>query len=1354
MFPSRPKFSWDIRNVPWTDGKGSQDEYARSVSLWRKVHDMLPDTNANKIPAKLQGIMLQSQLFGRARDLCKSIPEKLLQSEQGVDEIVNAIHKRDALAVVSEVYQDFIELLATRRGQSEKFGDFEFRFSAQVSKFNCHSDLTKLPEALTAFMLLSNSNVDANQRISVLAASSPTEKVFEKKSTTTDFIKSVSYESIASVIRQCESPKTISSTLNSSAASNVQSRGKKFRTRLSPEKLAELKLRSKCNLCSEFGHWSTDHNPDGSLKPGVVSRSKPSQKQANSKKAISFNMVNLSSKESQNVDEKRGCLGPLLDDGAPYSGIGINEFKLIQPFVLPNWSGKLDAIPESVADRPYWQYGTGSHSSELRKIIGSLVLNAISDQGDSVEVRHLVIDGSSQWVIGRNVTRFCDIIHVGENLIRFSNKSITGSISLIENDFHSYLPYKIFIAQFNGTRNPNTAMFCATAKFKQSKNTELWSTKKKVIDKVHRHVCGHSSFNDIKILLERNGMWCSSVQKYLCSVLETCSYCKTTSEPKPSRKVSLSSMSRTFNKVVCIDHLFLRENRVFHAMDSTTRYSAGTDVQDMSMLASIVAFESQWISQFWIPETVLADKAFDNDMFKSFTSKYGIKLKILPPRRHSKNVIESKHKVIRDIYLRLKAENEAEEEMADQLFVQQALRISNDLYGNDVMSAHELAKGFSRPATKDIFVSPGDLVQIHVKLQNQKKGKWSSNKPVLSYDHDSRTVTVPGSKGKTVQAAIEDVRPALSNDILVNEVQESLDIMNNEIEDALSEMISSSVETETTLYNDEHCSDDDDPPFLTQGHDMPKIGEHIEVFWPEDDKYYEGCVSGHDEKSDTYKISYCDGDLENLKLQDEKWRFVANPMSSNEVQLHSTKVLPSIESESIDLYYEVFRSKEFMLHQSQGLPSYVTQNAFEKEEKSFKKTVREVHVQNVPSNANVISSHVIYKVKILDDGSKLMKARIAPHGNKDRDKHSLKSDSSMCSPLAAYGLVNAGAKWQEHIEKTLKSIGFMQVILIPQLFYLRDDSGDISVIAAKVVDDILFVGDILHLKSAIRKLQAKYEIGTIVYGPGTFLFNGLVVSQDEDFSIAVHADFNISISFSKWITRWIGTAASPFCAFASSYLQQKVSNVKVRDLITQINMTRKLKSLGTAIKFKRPMDSKKYDVSIVTFSDASRSNESGQIAYISGLLIGDLQMGSIFHTLSWTSHKSKRPVRSIGSAEIIAAGGAIDEGKLIAKAFEILLSFQIDYHAVLDSKDLWDSLSTCHTPLDKSIRADVSVIRYEFETHNVNKMTWIPGKCNLSDPLTKPNSPLVKSLQLMLFEGEISIQLDEAKTRDSQMSTG
>ena len=102
------------------------------------------------------------------------------------------------------------------------------------------------------------------------------------------------------------------------------------------------------------------------------------------------------------------ALGLLVDDGAPYSAIGFVELKL-----LLNQSEEiiLDSIPESLGSETFWQYGTAHHSSPARKILGSFTLCLQSYNNRDLLIRHLILDGLSQWVIGKNVTSICDILH-------------------------------------------------------------------------------------------------------------------------------------------------------------------------------------------------------------------------------------------------------------------------------------------------------------------------------------------------------------------------------------------------------------------------------------------------------------------------------------------------------------------------------------------------------------------------------------------------------------------------------------------------------------------------------------------------------------------------------------------------------------------------------------------------------------------------------------------------------------------------------------------------------------------------------------------------------------------------------
>lgn len=358
-------------------------------------------------------------------------------------------------------------------------------------------------------------------------------------------------------------------------------------------------------------------------------------------------------------------------------------------------------------------------------------------------------------------------------------------------------------------------------------------------------------------------------------------------------------------------------------------------------------------------------------------------------------------------------------------------------------------------------------------------------------------------------------------------------------------------------------------------------------------------------------------------------------------------------------------------------------------------------------------------------------------------------------------------------------LGFTQVPHVPQLF-IKQNNGKLEMVAIKIVDHVLIAGRLINLKETVKKIGNFYELGTITYGPGSFQFYGLRITQHDLGEITIDGDEKLNSINPYVLTRsrrkeceetlnaieqktfqsvngaigWLGISASPFCSLVSSYLQQRSSKPSVHDRVTQINMTKHLKRLGTLVRYKRPNDKRQYRLSVVVFSDASKVNENGQLGYIMGTVIGDIQKESIIHVIDWSSSKSKRPAKSIGSAETIAASNAIDDGKIVRDALSMILKLSIDLIICVHSKDLFDTLTTCHNATDKSIRGDIAFIRYEFEFGNVNHIIWLPGKHNFADPVTKPNSPLESSVQLMMFGGVIPIELDNANTRKSEQFYG
>lgn len=190
----------------------------------------------------------------------------------------------------------------------------------------------------------------------------------------------------------------------------------------------------------------------------------------------------------------------------------------------------------------------------------------------------------------------------------------------------------------------------------------------------------------------------------------------------------------------------------------------------------------------------------------------------------------------------------------------------------------------------------------------------------------------------------------------------------------------------------------------------PDVGDRIEVFWPLDHTFYPGVVA--EEQNNNKTIVYGDGGIETLKVSYETWRFASSAtLCAQSVSLVSLKSeIHSVLTKML----EHFGNRSFLRYQAQGFPQFCLRIANNVEENDFKKTVRTVRLPNVAPNANIISRHVLYKVKWNDDLSEKLKARTAPHGNEDCAKQILRSDCSMCPP-AGFRLVTSVAsikKWR------------------------------------------------------------------------------------------------------------------------------------------------------------------------------------------------------------------------------------------------------------------------------------------------------------------------------------------------------
>lgn len=116
------------------------------------------------------------------------------------------------------------------------------------------------------------------------------------------------------------------------------------------------------------------------------------------------------------------------------------------------------------------------------------------------------------------------------------------------------------------------------------------------------------------------------------------------------------------------------------------------------------------------------------------------------------------------------------------------------------------------------------------------------------------------------------------------------------------------------------------------------------------------------------------------------------------------------------------------------------------------------------------------------------------------------------------------------------------------------------------------------------------------------------------------------------------------------------------------------------------------------FADANGHTFTSQLRYIVGFVYGHMKQRSVIHFFTWTSHRSRQPVGSAASFEILAPGEGFEEFVY----FKIVLSDILKCSAIIasfvDLKYLCGSLLSKHHSTDKSVRGDVKTICFYHET--------------------------------------------------------
>lgn len=157
-------------------------------------------------------------------------------------------------------------------------------------------------------------------------------------------------------------------------------------------------------------------------------------------------------------------------------------------------------------------YRNGSYASYPKKILGSVVIYAMTKLGVSATIWNAVVEGLSQWIMWRNIERQCIIIHVGRYALDIP-LTPADSIDMIEQDSHSYIelsPFTPASGPWRWSINAHTTHTAAVTNLCRNTKTtsrslpihvSSWSAIRRLADRMPSHWKGHATYSDMWMLL-------------------------------------------------------------------------------------------------------------------------------------------------------------------------------------------------------------------------------------------------------------------------------------------------------------------------------------------------------------------------------------------------------------------------------------------------------------------------------------------------------------------------------------------------------------------------------------------------------------------------------------------------------------------------------------------------------------------------------------------------------------------------------------------------------------------------------------------------------------------------------------
>ena len=1318
---------YDTRNPPRWDGVSkSFREYKEELENWMDF---------TKLPKKSQGPAMISRLQLEAKSLAMTIPREQRTAENGAQVI---LRKLEEAYKESDEYVQYIQYknLVSYKRTNQSIATCISGFLARAEKIKATG--VQLPDSLLTMMLIGCAGLTKEQENSLFGACSG----------------KMDLQTVSSCLKQiATSPPThtvsdaYTATKNPKECTWCKKRGFNFRNhdyrgcfRL---KRRNEELRNK----RSFEQGNDTNNSD-------VGSSKSISHHTNGEEVPKNVWHFMSIEESDIID-------PMIDTCA--------QRTLIGAYTLSKYTEKIRAsglkreAPMSLNHR----FGkTGDLFGTLYSVHVPIPLGK-----DWITVQADVIPGKHPFLVGYpTLKRMKAKLNIETGLF-----SVTLGARVVTNKLDDSQDYPVLPVSLTYS---NDRHFVAYHYHELSPED---------LHRVHNNT-GHANYRNMEILLKHAGSWKPSYKEQIESIIRDCKACELSGKPKSAIPVDISHLEPKFNEEIEIDILYVKGRPFLHVECKKTRLSETHSIPSRTAATLWNTFLKMWVLRFQPPRLLQGDNEFKNDIFTKKSKDWGIQLGFTAAEAHHQNgIIERGNGLLKAIFERIDRESPT---APITLKMAHATLGKNLLFGSNTISSYELVYRIPARVNGRSICLPQSLRELYLnkkacrmlskalKSQTRKQEGLPLGTYVYFYRdnigykgpgkviHVERNVYTIDFEGKTYTSSYNRLKK-VQNQLLEYYIDENQSTSSSESD--LSDNGANEVLPTTTntidIPSDPPTQISTDVQHQPVDNPLGKISKlYKELVQDESEQLHEHYATKVKEFYSNSGLATPQEFDEAFKKEYESWVSMDAFEVVNKTQLpHDANTISS---------HTLFKWKD------DGTPyrklkARIVPHGNKDTEKQNQRTDSPSIKPEVMKLILSLAAENGYSICLADIKTAFLQTQginreIYVKPPREANAH---RNTYWKLKKTTYGLVDGPIVWFNYAQGILKEYGITFSAVDKTLGVKKDNNGKIELVLGMQVDDFLYAGTPAALKELTAFLKQRFIVGS--FQRNKFMFCGVSVIQAPNKDIVISQEDDLTsipqVPLSKERAKqsrekateqelkhyqsltgsllWIGTHTVPHLKYVASMLAQKNANLLVKDLKNANSLVRYAKTLYAVITFPHPPLT---TYTLVTYTDASSNGpQEGCIVF----KMYGLKKGSIIHPLVWHSRKTKkRVISTLGHETLSCIAGFSTAFYIKHLLIECLNSGMQGLTMVVDSRSLFDNITTSHQPDDDQLKVHVAILRQAFDEKVLNEIIWTPGKYQLADSLTKENRVAVELLKQVLVDGILKTgftNIESMTTRNS-----